>query len=130
MVSHTATKGRRETQRKGSNKAFKAKVTPETQSTVKTAAGAIYRKSDIAKARVKFQDQKAYRRSPTGEESKKKQQKKAQRKSEEQEEFEDSWSEDEVLPPHKKIGSGGCKKLNFKIVRQCSPLRTQCRVVV
>ena len=76
-------------------KPLKGKVTSETQSTVKTAAGAIYRKSDIAKARVNIQDQKAYHRSPTGEEPKKKLQKKAQRKPEEQEEVEDSWSEDE-----------------------------------
>ena len=68
-----------------------------------TAAGAIYRKSDIAKARVNVQDQKAYLRSPTGEEPKKKQKKKAQRKPEEQEEVEDSWSEEEVLPPQKKL---------------------------
>ena len=46
----------------------------ETPSTVKTAAGSIYRKSDIAKAKVVVQDKTNHRRSPTGEEPKKKQQ--------------------------------------------------------
>ena len=52
---------------------LKGKVTSETPSTVKTAAGAVYRKSDIAKAKVNVQDAAAQRRSPTGEEPKKKQ---------------------------------------------------------
>ena len=78
-------------------KPLKGKVTSETPSTVKTAAGAIYRKNDIAKANVNVQNQANHRRSPTGEEPKKKQQKKSQRKSGEQEENEDNWSEDELL---------------------------------
>ena len=78
-------------------KPLKGKVVSETPSTVKTAAGAIYRKSDIAKAKVDVQDKLDHRRSPTGEEPKKKQQKQSQRKSGDQEEFEDSGSDDDLL---------------------------------
>ena len=53
--------------RKALTKPLKGKVTSETPSTVKTAAGAIYRKSDIAKAKVNVQDKLDHRRSPTGE---------------------------------------------------------------
>ena len=81
---------------------LKGKVTSETPSTVKTAAGAIYRKSDIAKAKVNVLDEAAHCRSPTGEEPKNKLQKKSQRKIEDREEIEDSWSEDELLPQQQK----------------------------
>ena len=70
---------------------------------VSQAAGAIYRKSDIAKAKVNVQDKLDHRRSPTGEEPKKKQQKKSQRKSGEQEESEDSGSDDDLLPQQKTL---------------------------
>ena len=73
-------------------------MTSETPSTVKTAAGAVYRKSDIAKAKVNVQDAAAQRQSPTGKEPKKKLQKKSQRNVEDQGENEDSWSEDDLLP--------------------------------
>ena len=82
---------------KALTKPLKGKVGSETPSTVKTTAGAIYRKSDIAKAKVDVQDKLDHRRSPTGEEPKKKQQKQSQRKSGEQEEFEDSGSDDDLL---------------------------------
>ena len=76
---------------------MKGKVLSETPSTVKAAAGAIYRKSDIAKAKTVVQDKVNHRRSPTGEELKKKQQKQSQRQSEEQEEAEDSGSDEDLL---------------------------------
>ena len=60
---------------KALTKPLKGKVTSETPSTVKTAAGAIYRKSDITKAKVNVQDAAAHRQSPTGGEPKKKLQK-------------------------------------------------------
>ena len=82
---------------KALTKPLKGKVVSETRSTVKTAAGAIYRKSDIAKAKVIVQDKLDHRRSPTGEEPKKKQQRQSQRKSGEQEEFEGSGSDDDLL---------------------------------
>ena len=82
---------------KALTKPLKGKIVSETRSTVKTAAGAIYRKSDIAKAKVIVQDKLDHRRPPTGEEPKKKKQRQSQRKSGEQEEFQDSGSEDDLL---------------------------------
>ena len=67
---------------------LKGKIIAETPSTVKTAAGAVYRKSDIAKSKVpsapalKGSDQK---RSPTGEEPRSKLQKTAREKEVESE---------------------------------------------
>ena len=83
--------------RKALTRPLRGKVVAETPSTVKTAAGAIYRKSDIAKAKVVVQDKVNHRRSPTGEEPKKKQQKQSQRQSEEQEEAKDSGSDEDLL---------------------------------
>ena len=57
---------------------LKGKIVSETPSTVKTAAGAVYRKSDIAKSRLPVQSNvegSAKQRSPTGEEPRSKQQK-------------------------------------------------------
>ena len=57
---------------------LKSKIVSETPSTIKTAAGAVYRKSDIARSKLSTQP-KAYssekKRSPTGEEPRSKQQK-------------------------------------------------------
>ena len=67
---------------------LKGKIIAETPSTVKTAAGAVYRKNDIAKSKVpsalamKGSDQK---RSPTGEEPRSKLQKTARKKAVESE---------------------------------------------
>ena len=83
--------------RKALTRPLRGKVVAETPSTVKTAAGAIYRKSDIAKAKIVVQDKVNHRRSPTGEEPKKKQQKQSQRQSEEQEEAKDSGSDEDLL---------------------------------
>ena len=71
----------------------------ETPSTIKTAAGSIYRKSDIAKVKVAVQDKEKSnnRRSPTGEEPKKKQQRQSKRQSDEQDEAELSQSDEELL---------------------------------
>ena len=82
---------------KALTKPLKGKVVAETPSTVKTAAGAIYRKSDIAKAKVVVQDKVNHRRSPTGEEPKMKRQKQSQRQSDEQEGAEDSGSDEDLL---------------------------------
>ena len=82
---------------KALTKPLKGKVVSETPSAVKTAAGAIYRKSDIAKAKVVLQDKVNHRRSPTGEKPKKKHQKQSQRKSEEQEGSEDIGSDEDLL---------------------------------
>ena len=57
---------------------LKEKIVSETPSTVKTAASAVYRKSDIAKSRLPTQSNaegSAKKRSPTGEEPRSKQQK-------------------------------------------------------
>ena len=57
---------------------LKGKIVAETPSTVKTAAGAVYRKSDIAKSRLPVQSTVSgseKKRSPTGEEPRSKQQK-------------------------------------------------------
>ena len=75
----------------------------ETPSTVKTSAGSIYRKSDIAKAKVAVQDKNNHRRSPTGEEPKKKQQKQSQRQSDDQEDDENSGSEEDLLLEQRSI---------------------------
>ena len=56
---------------KALTKPLKGKVISETPSTVKTAAGAIYRKSDLAKAKVVVQDKLNHRRFPRGEKPKK-----------------------------------------------------------
>ena len=57
---------------------LKSKIVSETPSTIKTAAGAVYRKSDIARSKLSTQP-KSYssekKRSPTGEEPRSKQQK-------------------------------------------------------
>ena len=57
---------------------LKSKIVSETPSTIKTAAGAVYRKSDIARSKLPAQP-KAHnaekKRSPTGEEPRSKQQK-------------------------------------------------------
>ena len=57
---------------------LKSKIVSATPSTIKTAAGAVYRKSDIARSKLSTQP-KAYsaekKRSPTGEEPRSKQQK-------------------------------------------------------
>ena len=72
----------REHEQRKSGKALtiplKGKVVAETPSTVKTAAGAVYRKSDIAKSKVPVQSTVSVsekKRSPTGEEPRSKQQK-------------------------------------------------------
>ena len=75
----------------------------ETPSTVKTAAGSKYRKSDIAKAKVAVRDKNNHRRYPTGEEPKKKQQKQSQRQSDDQEEVENSGSEEDILLEQRSI---------------------------
>ena len=57
---------------------LKGKIVAETLSTVKTAAGAVYRKSDIAKSRLPVQHTVSgseKKRNPTGEEPRSKQQK-------------------------------------------------------
>ena len=57
---------------------LKGKTVAETPSTVKTAAGAVYRKSDIAKSKVPVQSTVSgseQKRSPMGEEPRSKQQK-------------------------------------------------------
>ena len=57
---------------------LKGKIVAETPSTVKTAAGAVYRKSDIARSKLQTQPKaqsSEKKRSPTGEESRSKQQK-------------------------------------------------------
>ena len=84
---------------KALTKPLKGRVVAETPSTVKTAAGSIYRKSDIAKVKVAVQDKdnSNNRRSPTGEEPKKKQQKQSMRQSDEQDEAENSGSDEELL---------------------------------
>ena len=71
----------------------------ETPSTVKTAAGSIYRKSDIAKVKVAVPDKEKSnnRRSPTGEEPKNKQQRQSKRQANEQDEAEISQSDEELL---------------------------------
>ena len=68
---------------------LKGKVQSETRLTVKTAAGAVYRKSDIAKIKVDTSELKEKspkkgnaRRSPHGDEPKTKSKKKRQRKTE------------------------------------------------
>ena len=94
-------KGRK--RRKALTKPLKGKVVAETSSTVKTAAGSIYRKSDIAKTKVVVQDKGNHRRSPTGEEPKKKQQKQSQRQSDEQEEAENSGSDENLLLEQRSI---------------------------
>ena len=56
---------------------LKGKVVSETPSTVKTAAGAVYRKSDIARSKLPVQPRiegSEKKRSPTGEEPRSKQQ--------------------------------------------------------
>ena len=80
-------------------KPLKGRVVAETPSTIKTAAGSIYRKSDIAKVKVAVQDKEKSnnRRSPTGEEPKKKQQRQSRRQSDEQDEAELSQSDEELL---------------------------------
>ena len=72
----------REHEQRKSRKALtiplKGKIVAETTSTVKTAAGAVYRKSDIAKSRLPVQSTVSgseKKRSPTGEEPRSKQQK-------------------------------------------------------
>ena len=84
---------------KALTKPLKGRVVAETPSTVKTAAGSIYRKSDIAKVKVAVQDKENSnnRRSPTGEEPKKKQQQQSKRQSDEQDEAENSGSDEELL---------------------------------
>ena len=84
-------------------KPLKGKVVTETPSTVKTSAGSIYRKSDIAKAKVAVQDKNNHKRSPTGEEPKKKQQKQSQRQSDDQEDDENSGSEEDILLEQRSI---------------------------
>ena len=57
---------------------LEGKVVSETPSTVKTAAGAVYRKSDIARSKLPVQSRiegSEKKRSPTGEEPRSKQQK-------------------------------------------------------
>ena len=57
---------------------LKTKIVSETPSTIKTAAGAVYRKSDIARSKLPAQpkaDNSEKKRSPTGEEPRSKQQK-------------------------------------------------------
>ena len=83
--------------RKALTSPLKGKITSETPSTIKTAAGAVYRKIDIAKAKVNVQNAGAQRRSPTGKEPKTNLQKKSQRKINDQEEDGDSWIEEELL---------------------------------
>ena len=95
---------------KALTKPLKGKVAAETPSTVKTAAGAIYRKSDIAKAKVVVQDKVNHRRSPTGEEPKKKQQKQSQRQSDEQEEVEDSGSDEDLLLEQRTLDAGEAQR--------------------
>ena len=101
-------------------------MTSKTPSTVKTAAGAVYRKSDIAKAKVNVQDAAAQRQSPTGKETKKKLQKKSQRNVEDQGENEDSWSEDDLLP-QQQVPHPDKAKNKFKIIRRWSSPKTRRR---
>ena len=57
---------------------LKGKIVAETPSTIKTAAGAVYRKSDIARSKLQTQPKarsSEKKRSPTGEEPRSKQQK-------------------------------------------------------
>ena len=82
---------------KALTKPLKGKVVLKRPFTVKTAAGAIYRKSDFAKAKVVVQDKLDHRRSPTGEEPRKKQQKQSKRKSGKLEEFQYSGSDEDLL---------------------------------
>ena len=88
---------------KALTKPLKGKVVAETPSTVKKAAGSIYRKSDIAKAKFVVQDKNNHRRSPTGEEPKKKKQKQSRRQSDDQEEAENSGSEEDLLLEQRSI---------------------------
>ena len=90
---------------KALTKPLKGRVVAETPSTVKTAAGSIYRKSDIAKVKVAVQDKDKsnHRRSPTGEEPKKKQQKQSKRQSDEQDEAENSGSDEDLLLEQRSI---------------------------
>ena len=90
---------------KALTKPLKGRVVAETPSTVKTAAGSIYRKSDIAKVKVAVQDKdkSINRGSPTGEEPKKKQQKQSKRQSDEQDEAENSGSDEELLLEQRSI---------------------------
>ena len=78
---------------KALTKPLKGKVVAETPSTVKTAAGSIYRKSD----------KNNHRCSPTGEEPKKKQQKQPQRQPDDQEEADNSGSEEDLLLEQRSI---------------------------
>ena len=84
---------------KALTKPLKGRVVAETPSTIKTAAGSVYRKSDIAKVKVAIQDKEKSnnRRSPTGEEPKKKQQRQSRRQSDEQDEAELSQSDEDLL---------------------------------
>ena len=79
---------------------LKGKIVAETPSTVKTAAGAVYRKSDIAKSKVFIPSTVSgseKKRSPTGEEPRTKQQKtvreyeEADSESAEENDMEDQW---------------------------------------
>ena len=80
-------------------KPLKGRVVSKTPSTVKTAAGSIYRKSDVAKVKVAVPDKEKSnnRRSPTGEEPKNKQQRQPKRQANEQDEAEISQSDEELL---------------------------------
>ena len=84
---------------------LKRKIVAETPSTVKTAAGAVYRKSDIAKSKVSVPSTVSgseKKRSPTGEEPRSKQQKtvreykEADSESAEENEMDDQWQCDKV----------------------------------
>ena len=97
---------------KALTKPLKGRVVAETPSTVKTAVGSIYRKSDIAKVKVAVQDKdnSNNRRSPTGEEPKKKQQKQSKRQSDEQDEAENSGFDEELLLEQRIIDPSEAKR--------------------
>ena len=92
-------------------KPLKGRVVTETPSTVKTAAGSIYRKSDVAKVKVAVPDKEKSnnRRSPTGEEPKNKQQRQSKRQANEQDEAEISQSDEELLLEQQSIDPSNAK---------------------
>ena len=92
-------------------KPLKGRVVTETPSTVKTAAGSIYRKSDVAKVKVAVPDKEKgnNRRSPTGEEPKNKQQRQSKRQANEQDEAEISQSDEELLLEQQSIDPSNAK---------------------
>ena len=92
-------------------KPLKGRVVTETPSTVKTAAGSIYRKSDVAKVKVAVPDKEKgnNRRSPTGEEPKSKQQRQSKRQANEQDEAEISQSDEELLLEQQSIDPSNAK---------------------